>query len=369
MASRPFYVRERNAWYLKYRPDPLGPWVKVKLCRNQSDPRPGVTPKVPETAIAKAHEFERIEYDAKHGLSRPKAKPVALSDYLDSYATSHALVATPGTVKHLERGVKRFKAFAASRGIVLLRSVTGTLCREYLDSRIKSVLASTLRTERGYLMGAWSRAVEDELIPANPWDSARVKGKSPEPTYTHWDPREIERISAQCTEPWQSDLVLFMANTGLRIQTALASRWSWVDTRAGTLRIEPGPKVKTAYTTSPTPFGMVLIERMRAGAVSPLIFGREGSERPYSYTTARDAIDRAVNRAGVRHGTPHDIRHSFGRSLSLQGVPPTIIQKLMGHASLKMTMRYISADSDQAAPFLKGVDLGGGGITDGPPGT
>jgi integrase len=372
MASKPFYVRARNAWYIKYRPDPRRGWVKEKLCRNETNPPAGVTPRVPKEATEKAREFERIEFMARHGLKVEADPPsrAALEEFLDAYAASHALSATPGTVSHLARGIKRFKEFALARGVASLGDVTGAMCREFLDGRLRYVMPSTLRTERGYLMGPWTRAVEDGLIASNPWDSARVKGKAGPWSYTYWPPEEIDRIAAECTETWQSDLVLFMANTGLRIQTALASRRSWVDVRARSLRIEPGPRVKTAYAMTLNGVALGLVERRRSGVPSsPLIFGREGSERPYSYTTARDAIDRAIGRAKVPRGTPHDIRHSYGRTLALAGVPVTIIQRQLGHASLKMTMRYISAEDGQAARFIEGVDLGGRGVTDDSPRT
>jgi hypothetical protein len=46
----------------------------------------------------------------------------------------------------------------------------------------------------------------------------------------------------------------------------------------------------------------------------------------------------------VHHQPPkgwHALRHAFCTRLALQGVPPTQIQKLAGHKSLKTTMRYM----------------------------
>ena len=36
----------------------------------------------------------------------------------------------------------------------------------------------------------------------------------------------------------------------------------------------------------------------------------------------------------------HDLRHTYGSHLAMRGVPLKVIQELMGHATLKMTLRY-----------------------------
>jgi site-specific recombinase XerD len=36
----------------------------------------------------------------------------------------------------------------------------------------------------------------------------------------------------------------------------------------------------------------------------------------------------------------HDLRHTYGSHLAMRGVPLKVIQELMGHATIDMTMRY-----------------------------
>ena len=38
---------------------------------------------------------------------------------------------------------------------------------------------------------------------------------------------------------------------------------------------------------------------------------------------------------------PHAFRHSYGRNSVLQGVPIPVLQKWLGHQSLKDTQRYV----------------------------
>ena len=49
----------------------------------------------------------------------------------------------------------------------------------------------------------------------------------------------------------------------------------------------------------------------------------------------------AAKRAGLHGVTVHDLRYTFGVHCAQAGVPLPRLQKLMGHASAVMTMRYM----------------------------
>jgi integrase len=53
---------------------------------------------------------------------------------------------------------------------------------------------------------------------------------------------------------------------------------------------------------------------------------------------------RALRRAGISRPEGsiswHDLRHNYGSHLAMRGVALQVIQELMGHATIEMTMRY-----------------------------
>lgn len=349
---------------MKYRPDPAGPWVGVTLCKHQGPWSKSKPPKKPpQEAIDKAREFAEIEYRSKHGIAAAPARVKGLAAYLESYADSQALSAKAGSSKQLRRHIKTFLGFAEARGIRSIQGVTKADCRAYLEERIAKVKRSTLVTERGYLVGAWTRAVEDGLIAANPWAGVAVPGKKVETSITFWSSEEVGRIAAACNKEWHRDLVLVLANTGLRISTALAMRWDWLDWGDGIIKVPAGvEEVKTAYVLSMGRVGRdVLTRRYATSKGSPLVFPNPlGAGGVVGYDTASTAIARAIKRAGVKHGTPHDLRHSCARNMILAGVPVTVVQRQLGHTTMAMTQRYISADAGTTGRYMDEFGIGDG---------
>ncbi|HVN33302.1 MAG TPA: site-specific integrase [Thermoanaerobaculaceae bacterium] len=55
----------------------------------------------------------------------------------------------------------------------------------------------------------------------------------------------------------------------------------------------------------------------------------------------RRVWDRVCERAGIQAATPRDSRHTFGVHAAMAGIPLVRLQKLMGHMSPVMTMRYM----------------------------
>lgn len=365
MASKPYPDKKRAQWLMKYRPAPDGPWVRVSLGKDERL-RLGRTPKPPQFVIDRQREFAEIEYAAKHGIALPKSRAKGLAGYADGYLEAFAKTHKSSSAKQARRHILDFVEWLRGRGVDTVQGVTRSLCRDYLESRLGSVSHNTLRTEVGYVSPLWSRAEEDGLIARNPWHKLAVPGKSKRSLPTFWSGEEIARIAAACTKSWQGDLVLLLANTGLRISTALMMEWEWVRWRDGLIVIpadaaQATDGVKTSYTCAINRVARDVLQKRQfvAKGGGGLVFPNPyKAGEPAPYTTARGAINRAIKVAGVTPGTAHDLRHSCGRAMERAGIPASIIQAQLGHRSAAMTRVYTDATAEEAGRYLDDFGVG-----------
>ena len=99
----------------------------------------------------------------------------------------------------------------------------------------------------------------------------------------------------------------------------------------------------------------------RPGHDSPWLFVGQAKDRPLSKKMGQVIYYRAVRKSGVRRkGGIHLLRHSYASQLIESGVDLPLVQRLLGHASLLTTARYLhvtSARLDAAQSPLDLIDL------------
>ena len=77
--------------------------------------------------------------------------------------------------------------------------------------------------------------------------------------------------------------------------------------------------------------------RDRCHLRSPFVFS---DERGQSFRNVQRSFDSACRRAGIYDFRFHDLRHTCASWLVMAGVDLVAVQKLLGHSSIKTTMRY-----------------------------
>jgi integrase len=84
-----------------------------------------------------------------------------------------------------------------------------------------------------------------------------------------------------------------------------------------------------------------------------LVFCRNDG-RMLSKAECKRPLWRACKRAGLRRIGWHVLRHTFASHLVMRGASLRVVQELLGHASIEMTMRYahITVDAKRAAVEL-----------------
>ena len=146
--------------------------------------------------------------------------------------------------------------------------------------------------------------------------------------------------------------VITSLETGVRRGELFNMEWGRsVDFEARTIRV----RGKT-YESREIPLNKFAYETLRnwwlqcgqpkAGYVFTIDGGRLGNLNKSYYPILAEAGIKRVNAKGERV-TWHSLRHTFGTLLGAARVDPTTLMKLLGHAKLTTTQRYLHTDKDR----------------------
>jgi integrase/recombinase XerD len=146
---------------------------------------------------------------------------------------------------------------------------------------------------------------------------------------------------------------------GLRIAEACSLQVDDIDSKRMTIRVRHGKGNKARFVLLPERVLFLLrrywvIERPK----KPWLFGGQQAGCPLSAASVRYHLGAAVKQAGLtKHVTPHVLRHTFATHLLELGTDVRVIQMLLGHRSIRSTVRYTHMTSRVLAKTQSPVDV------------
>jgi len=186
--------------------------------------------------------------------------------------------------------------------------------------------------ERARLMSALesrARRIRDERKSHNAW--LRQRGLDMQP--------DLAGAFADYLKP----MILISLNSGIRQGSLFGLIWSDVDFTAETLTLR-GVNNKPGKTAN-LPVNSIVMKTLRAwreqnrpARERDLIFPSPVSGKKLDNVSKSWAA--ILKDAQIEKFRWHDMRHDFASQLVMKGVDLNTVRELMGHASIKMTMRY-----------------------------
>jgi len=212
------------------------------------------------------------------------------------------------------------------------------------DNKLMATTVSRYLGNLRGLMGYAQRRGKLEKIPTFP------RLKLPPQKFDFFTFEEVDRLLAAAKGEWKA-MILVAARTGLRHGELIALTWDAVDFAAGRLHVNvqrvngvtklpKGEKVRDVPLSNDALRALVALRAARGTERGgDLVFCSDAGRYLRHKNTDRK-LRGICRRAGLREIGWHTLRHTFASHLAMRGVTLKAIQELLGHANIKMTMRY-----------------------------
>lgn len=215
-----------------------------------------------------------------------------------------------------------------------LFEITPRMIEKYKATRLGKVAPATVNRELACLKHMYTKANEWGYLKINPVKSVKLL-KEPPGRLRYLNSDEAKTLLDACRD-YLGSMVVTALNTGMRKGEILALRWKDVDLRNRKVTVRK-PKNNEIRVI---PINQTLYQELMnlSGQSDGEYVFTNGDGRPFG--DIKKGFSAALQRAGIEDFHFHDLRHTFGSHLVMQGVDLKTIQQVMGHKDIKMTMRY-----------------------------
>jgi len=229
--------------------------------------------------------------------------------------------------------------------------------------RKKHLAPKTVREIASVLSVSLNEAFRLDKILVNPLLKVKL------PKVEHAEARaltreEMERLREACRGDWTLTFVDIGLATGARRGELLALEWPDIDWITSTLAINKsleqtaaGLRVKRPKGDRPRKFrlGQTAIASLRflneqqqeyrrmygADYKGELVFCEPDGSHLWPHLVSQTIV-RRMEKAGIKDASLHTLRHTLASHLLSNGVPVTVVSKMLGHADVNITLRIYS---------------------------
>jgi integrase len=362
--DRPVEIRDRQVPGLLLRIQPSGVRsyiVEWRRGRRVTLGRAGILTLEQARAEARKALVEADESGAPM-RARPRARTDTLEEFLDN-----AYGPWVETERKWGRGsVLRIKSRFPELLRLRLVAIDPYQVERWRSARRRAGRApTTINRDLASLRSALAKAVEWGMLKEHPLRTVKAAKTDPLERIRYLSAEEAQRLRAglvardtlmrearRSGNAWRADrqceplptidtdgfgdhltpLVLTALNTGLRRGELTSLTWADIDLEGGSLTVRSwATKSRLSRTVPLNSEVREVLTRWRRQHPDGRVFPVKDVK------TAFSALKRA---AGLPNFRFHDLRHTFASNLVMRGVDLNTVRELLGHADIKMTLRY-----------------------------
>ncbi|WP_145518117.1 phage integrase [Yersinia bercovieri] len=286
------------------------------------------------------------QYTVQNPWQDEKEDTRSLKDVIDAWFTAHGI-----TLKDGERRQQAMHHAYECMGQPLAKDFDAQMFSRYREKRLKGVYARSSRVTKVAprtinLELAYFRAVFNELSRLGEWTGENpLKNIRPfrteESEMAFLTKEQIDHLLLECGRENNADLVNIV-----KICLSTGARWS----EAEELRRSQVNKYKITYTKTKG-------RKNRTIPISPEIYDSlPEKKKGRLFTSCYGAFRSALNRTEIELPAgqlTHVLRHTFASHFMMNGGNILVLQRVLGHTDIKMTMRYAHFAPDHLEEAVK----------------
>ena len=242
--------------------------------------------------------------------------------------------------------------------------ISGFLVQHYIKHRLDQVAKqATVNRELSTLSHMMNRMVEWGWIKNS--DRPEIKkGAEPKKKIIVLNPTMAADLYQGAAADQDSLTWLFVViglNTAMRHSEILRIRWEDVDFEQRRIHLEKAKAGQRTQPISKSLTTMLLHERSQREDKTGWVFPSKKADTTFPHRrTMHRQFQRAVIRAGLdaHQVTPHVMRHTGITQLVKAGVDLPTIQKISGHKTMSMVLRYVHLSDQHIDEAMAAIDTG-----------
>jgi len=238
-----------------------------------------------------------------------------------------------------------------------ISQITPRMIDEYKQSKHGKLSSATINRTLAILRKMFNDAMRWDFMSQNPMTFIQQLREN-EKGFDFYSTEETGMFLKNCSNDFYP-IVCCAVYTGMRIGEIVALKWEDVDFEKRIIRVEKSGNGSTkSRKIRYIPINKRLLnvlKELRKTTRSDLVFPDErGEMRRIDF---RGEMRRAAENAGIRKIRMHDLRHTFASNYVISGGNIVSLQKILGHSTINMTLRYAHLAPDFMANDIERLDF------------